>query len=172
MEVNINFQFFQYAYYYLDAFCFYFRKNAIDIFDILAYSDTKNRKQNTMDKPNSIFNLTQSVFNAMNSRDFSEMERNITDDAAFDFPGVGRIEGGKRVIIFLKALLRKYKELKFTVSEIVEGTDRACAVWTNEGEHINGNPYSNRGITLLWFSEGRINFISDYFKDTSFVENS
>ena len=118
------------------------------------------------------YNLTMSVFNAMNTRDFTELEKNITEDVAFDFPGAGRIEGNRRVLIFLKALLRKYKHLTFTITEVIQESHRACAIWTNEGEHINGNAYANSGITLLYFSKDKISFISDYFKDTSFVETS
>lgn len=123
-----------------------------------------------MDKLFSGQEMARSIFNAMNTRDFSEFENFITEDVVFDFPGAGRIEGYKRVIIFLKALLRKYPRLTFTVSEIITDNQRACAVWTNEGEDINGNAYSNSGITLLYFTERKLTFISDYFKDTSFVK--
>ncbi len=123
-----------------------------------------------MDKLLSGQDMAQSIFDAMNTRDFSKFENFITEDVAFDFPGAGRIEGYKRVIIFLKALLRKYPELIFTVSEIISDNQRACTVWTNKGKDINGNPYSNSGITLLYFTGNKITFISDYFKDTSFVK--
>jgi ketosteroid isomerase-like protein len=123
-----------------------------------------------MDKSFTKQDIARSIFNAMNTRDFSEFENFVSEDVVFDFPGAGRIEGYKRVIIFLKALLRKYPELKFTVSEIITDNQRACAVWTNEGEDTDGNPYSNRGITLLYFRGNKLTFISDYFKDTSFVK--
>ncbi len=114
--------------------------------------------------------IARSIFNAMNTRDFSEFENFVSEDVVFDFPGAGRIEGYKRVIIFLKALLRKYPKLTFTVSEIITDNQKACAVWTNEGEDIEGNHYSNSGITLLYFKGEKLTFISDYFKDTSFVK--
>jgi len=114
--------------------------------------------------------LTLSVFNAMNSRDFSELEKNISENVAFDFPGAGRIQGARRVILFLKALLRKYPKLIFTVSEVLIDNEKACAVWTNAGENIEGKPYSNSGITLLHFGGEKIVLISDYFKNTSFVK--
>jgi ketosteroid isomerase-like protein len=123
-----------------------------------------------MDKSFTKQDIARSIFNAMNTRDFSEFENFVSEDVVFDFPGAARIEGYKRVIIFLKALLRKYPELKFTVSEIITDNQRACAVWTNEGEDTDGNPYSNRGITLLYFRGNKLTFISDYFKDTSFVK--
>ena len=113
--------------------------------------------------------LAELIFKAMNRRDFSILEPYLSGDILFDFPGTGRIEGIKRVLIFLKALLRKYPVLVFTVNEVIEGEDRLCAVWTNEGKDIDGNPYSNSGNTIIHLSEGKISFLSDYFKDTSFT---
>lgn len=114
--------------------------------------------------------LIRLLFEAMNSREFSAFEKVISEDVAFDFPGAGRAEGGRRTLLLLKTLLRKFPELTFSITEIVAQSDRACAVWTNEGKDSRGNPYSNSGITLFHFRDGKIIFISDYFKDTSFVE--
>jgi len=55
--------------------------------------------------------------------------------------------------------------LDFTVSEIITKGDRACAVWTNEGQDSQGKPCSNSGVTFLYLSGGKITFISDYLKD-------
>ncbi|HAN19433.1 MAG: hypothetical protein A2X13_02045 [Bacteroidetes bacterium GWC2_33_15] len=113
--------------------------------------------------------LAQGVFDAMNKRDFSDMQMNISEDLVFDFPGAGRIAGAKRVILFLNALLRKYSTLTFSVSEIFIDAERACAIWTNQGEYKDGKLYSNSGVTIFHFSGGKISFMSDYFKDTSFT---
>ena len=121
-------------------------------------------------KETSEFNrMAEEVFQAMNTRDFTAFEQVITDEVAFDFPGAGRVEGSRRTLLLLKSLLRKYPKLHFNISEIITQEDSACVVWTNEGQDIKGNPYTNAGITLLHFSEGKISFISDYFKDTSFA---
>ena len=116
--------------------------------------------------------LVSSLFGAMNSGDFSGFEAVITDDIAFDFPGTGRAEGARRTLLLLKTLLRKYPGLTFTLSDIVVEGDRACAVWTNEGSSAQGDPYRNSGVTVFHFTGGKISFISDYFKDTSFVEQN
>lgn len=113
--------------------------------------------------------LASGVFEAMNQRDFSTMQGNITDDLIFDFPGAGRIDGAKRVVLFLTALLRKYTVLQFNVSEIFTEGERACAIWTNLGESKDGKSYSNSGVTIFQFTDGKISFMSDYFKDTSFI---
>ncbi len=125
-----------------------------------------------MERIFSVQDAARGIFKAMNTRDFREFENLVSQDVVFDFPGAGRIAGIKRVLVFLKALLRKYPKLAFTVSEIITDNQNACAVWTNKGEDINGNPYSNCGITLLYFRENKLTFISDYFKDTSFVKKS
>lgn len=119
-----------------------------------------------MEKPK----LITALFKAMNTRDFSIIENQVTEDVVFDFPGAGRIEGSKRMFIFLKALLRKYKTLLFTVNEVLIDNNTACAVWTNKGQHIEGHDYANSGVTLFHFSDDKISFLSDYFKDTSFVK--
>jgi ketosteroid isomerase-like protein len=109
------------------------------------------------------------IFAAMNSRDLSGLSRHLAEDAVFDFPGAGRICGQKKILTFLKALFRKYPRLKFTVEDILLEGDRACAVWSNEGEDSHGTAYRNRGMTLVHVAKGKIVFISDYFKDTSFT---
>ena len=124
---------------------------------------------------NKLFNnqdMVRSVFKSMNTRDFSELDKIMSEDVVFDFPGAGRIEGYKKAVIFFKALLRKYSKLSFIISEIITDNQKSCAVWSNEGKDREGNPYANRGVTLMHFSEGKIIFISDYFKDTSFVKSS
>jgi ketosteroid isomerase-like protein len=106
----------------------------------------------------------------MNSREFDAFEKVITEDVAFDFPGAGRTEGARRTLLLLKTLLRKYPELTLTVKEIIVQEDRACAIWVNEGRDSKGSPYSNSGVTLFHFSDDKVSFISDYFKDNSFTE--
>jgi ketosteroid isomerase-like protein len=116
--------------------------------------------------------LIRMLFDAMNSREFSSFEKVITDDVAFDFPGVGKTEGARRILLLLNSLLRKYPELTFTTSDVIVQSDRACALWTNAGKDSSGDSYSNSGVTLFHFRGDKISFISDYFKDTSFVERT
>ena len=114
----------------------------------------------------------EKVFAAMNSRDVSELTPYIAEDATFDFPGAGCITGKKRILLFFKILFRKYPRLTFSIDDIIVEGDRACTVWSNEGEDAHGTAYQNRGITLVRTAAGQITFISDYFKDTSFVAST
>ena len=65
-----------------------------------------------------------------------------------------------------------FPELEFNITEVITQTERACVVWTNRGKDIQGNPYANAGVTLFHFRDGKISFISDYFKDTSFARTN
>ena len=114
----------------------------------------------------------EQIFAAMNSRDVSELTPYIAEDATFDFPGAGCITGKKRILLFFKILFRRYPRLTFHIDDIIVEGERACAVWSNEGENAQGASYRNRGITLVRTADGQITFISDYFKDTSFVEST
>lgn len=116
--------------------------------------------------------LAKAIFTAMNGRDPAHLEPYLSRDAVFDFPGPGLIKGSRKILVFLKVLFRKYPRLEFSIEDILVDEDHACAVWTNQGEDKKGKPYQNRGITFMRFSEGKIVLISDYFKDTSFVEAS
>ncbi|MCD4833457.1 MAG: nuclear transport factor 2 family protein [Bacteroidales bacterium] len=124
-----------------------------------------------MSNDNSYKEIALSVFEAMNTSNFSEFEKNAADDLSFDFPGAGRVEGVKRVILFFKILLRKYNKLTFTVSDVIVENKKACVVWTNKGEEKDGKPYKNSGITLFHFTDDKVSLISDYFKDTSFINS-
>ncbi len=110
------------------------------------------------------------IFDAMNAKDLSVLEPYLSDVVRFDFPGPGIIEGKKRVLVFLKVLLRKYSDIEFTVQDVIEVPGKACIVWTNSARLETPRPYRNSGVTVVHSVDGRITWISDYFKDTSFVD--
>jgi ketosteroid isomerase-like protein len=122
-----------------------------------------------MEETRSNRRLAQALISCMNKRDPLDLEKSLSKDAVLDFPGTSQIEGRKRIITFFKALFRKYPRLEFTIRDIIVEEDRACILWTNEGVKANGEDYKNSGITFVRMAEGKIDFISDYFKDTSFV---
>jgi len=113
--------------------------------------------------------LALTIFTALNKRDLSDLSQHLSENSVFDFPGPGCLEGRTRILAFLKVLLRKYPQLQFTLEDIFGEGERVCATWSNKGTDNKGNSYKNRGITLIRVADGKIVFISDYFKDTSFV---
>ncbi|PLW92237.1 MAG: hypothetical protein C0592_11685 [Marinilabiliales bacterium] len=114
---------------------------------------------------------TMAFFEAMNAKNFDTVKDDMHEDISFDFPGTKLLEGQRRVLLFLTALTRKYNDLTFTVSEIIVENNVVFAVWTNKGTAADGSEYKNSGVTLIRFRGDKIEFLSDYFKDTSFTQN-
>jgi ketosteroid isomerase-like protein len=114
--------------------------------------------------------IAEIIFTALNNRDLSLLDKYLDEHATFDFPGTTLIRGRKKIIIFFKILFRKYSRLTFTVKETIVEGEGVCVLWTNQGSTSNGHAYSNRGVTFVHITDGKILFLSDYFKDTSFTE--
>ena len=114
----------------------------------------------------------RAFFNAMNTRDFADLQSLIAPAVRFDFPGSVAIDGSRRMLGFLKMLFRSYAHLVFTIQDVLVDGEMACVIWTNEGSRADGQPYSNSGVTIMRFSGDSIIFMSDYFKDTSFTEKA
>ena len=109
---------------------------------------------------------------SMDKRGFTLFEKHVAEEAELNFPGSELTKGCRRIIVFLKAVLRKYPELKFIIENIIVDKERASVIWSNKGKYKNGKPSSNRGITLMEIKAGQIVLVSDYFKDTSFFERT
>ena len=116
--------------------------------------------------------LARMLIDSMTNRDFSAVEPYMSDDLRLNFPGAGTLEGKRRVLVFLNAMLRKYPGLVFKVTDVFSTDTRSCIVWINSGEDINGQAYENSGTTVIHYNKGKFVYLSDYFKDTSFRENS
>ena len=116
--------------------------------------------------------LAELVVTSMDKRDLTLYEKHVAEDAVLDFPGSEKVKGCRRIIVFLKAVLRKYPELKFTIEKIIVDGTGAAVVWSNKGKDKSGESYYNRGITFVQMRDGKIVLISDYFKDTSFLKRT
>ena len=112
------------------------------------------------------------IFTSLNNRELSLLDEYLDEQATFDFPGTTLIKGRKKIILFFKILFRKYPHLTFTVKETIVEGDYVCVLWTNQGINHKGHSYNNSGVTFVHITGGKIFFLSDYFKDTSFVERS
>jgi ketosteroid isomerase-like protein len=115
--------------------------------------------------------IAETIFSALNSRDLSRLDEYLDEHATFDFPGASLIQGRKKIILFFKILFRKYPRLTFTVKETIVEGEGVCVLWTNTGTSKDGLAYNNRGVTIIHITDGKILFLSDYFKDTSFAQS-
>ncbi|KPJ75889.1 MAG: hypothetical protein AMJ54_13525 [Deltaproteobacteria bacterium SG8_13] len=105
-------------------------------------------------------------FDALNDRNFDIMAELLDADAEMFFPKAPPLFGRKRILQFLRLLFRKYPQLTFSVHRIIRQGNLTAVHWTNRGKSRYDEPYENEGVTLIELSDGRIRFISDFFKDT------
>ena len=116
-------------------------------------------------------NIVNGIFNAMNLKDFSDMEPYMDQDIVFDFPGTDPAVEKKRVLLMLQVILRNYQKIEFDVHNIIIEGNKAAAIWSNKGLTKDHKLYSNKGVTWVEFKNGKIVLLSDYFKDTSFTQS-
>ena len=74
--------------------------------------------------------------------------------------------GKDRILKFLKIFFRQYPELIFTVERVIRQGDQAAVHWTNRGSNRRKEPYENEGVTILEIKNGKIVYLSDFFKNT------
>ena len=123
-----------------------------------------------MDSVNQNIHVAGIIFSSLNNRELTQLNDCLDENATFDFPGTKLIKGRKKILTFFKILFRKYPRLTFTVQESIGDGGKVCILWTNEGITSNGTHYANQGVTYVDISGGKIKFISDYFKNTSFID--
>ncbi len=105
-------------------------------------------------------------FEVFNSRNMEKMGDLLHPEAEFYFPKTQPLIGKDRILKFLKLLFRQYPELSFTVVRVICQEHQAAVHWTNRGMNRRKEPYANDGATILEFKDGKISYISDFFKDT------
>jgi len=106
----------------------------------------------------------------MNARDPAAFASLLAEGAVFHFPGTAPIEGGARIEKFVKILFFKFPALAFELRRVICDERRAAVEWANEGTSRDGAPYRNAGVTVIELDgDGRVVYLSDTFKDTSFT---
>ena len=105
-------------------------------------------------------------FQILNERDLDGAENLLDSRTEFFFPKSQPIIGKDRILKFLKIFFRQYPELSFHVEKVILQGDHAAVHWTNRGINRRREPYENEGVTILEMEDGKIKFISDFFKDT------
>ena len=117
-----------------------------------------------------IENLIRDFFDTVNRRQYDRLKRFFSPDIVFHFPGTRPLNGPTKLVQMLKIIHHRYSKLIFIVVDIIVQGDRAVALWDNHGTDTHGSPYQNEGATVFTFVKGKIQYLSDYFKDTSFVK--
>jgi ketosteroid isomerase-like protein len=105
-------------------------------------------------------------FQVLNEQDLVEANNLLAPQAELFFPKTQPMVGKDRILKFLKIFFRQYPELIFTAKRVIRQGDQAAVHWTNRGISRHKEPYENEGVTILEMENGKIVYISDFFKDT------
>jgi hypothetical protein len=106
----------------------------------------------------------------MQSRDVQRLSRWMSDGTTFWVPPRDPITGGRRILALLRAIFSMYETIDWTVRHIYEVAPSRCVYFHESvGTLVKGaGPYTNQIVTLIDFDEeGRIAYLSDYFKSTA-----
>jgi hypothetical protein len=105
------------------------------------------------------------------SRDIQNLSKWFHDKSVLWMPPSEPVEGQRRILTLFKLIFRMYSDLNWKVTEynivsptrVIYSTDS----WGVIGS-APGTPYKNNILTIVDFNtEGKIDFLSDYFKDTA-----
>ena len=110
--------------------------------------------------------LILEFFEVFNHRNTQKAGSLLNSDAELYFPKTQPIVGRDRILKFLKILFRQYPELTFNIQRLLQQGDHAAVHWTNQGMDRRNEPYQNEGVTLMQIQDGKLSYISDFFKDT------
>ena len=105
-------------------------------------------------------------FEVLSEQALDKADNLLAPQAEFYFPKTQPLVGKDRILKFLKIFFRQYPELSFTVVRVILQGDQAAVHWTNRGMNRRKEPYENEGVTILEMENGKISFISDFFKNT------
>lgn len=105
-------------------------------------------------------------FQVLNDRDLETADTLLDPRAELFFPKTKPIIGKERIVKFLKILFRTFPELTFTILNVIADGDLAAVHWTDRGVDRKNEPYDNEGVTILKLREGKIVYVSDFFKNT------
>ena len=105
-------------------------------------------------------------FQILNERNLDEANNLLDSRTEFFFPKTQPIIGKDRILKFLKIFFSQYPELVFTVVKVIHQENQAAVHWTNRGINRRKEPYENEGVTIMEIKDGKIRYISDFFKNT------
>ena len=105
-------------------------------------------------------------YDALSRHDMEFLEKALWEDACLLFPKTQPLKGQDKVLKFFKVLIRQYPELTFHVQGIILQGNSGAVHWINRGKTRKDEPYSNEGVTLIEFDNGRVRFLNDFFKNT------
>lgn len=105
----------------------------------------------------------------MQSNDAARIANWFGEDSVLWIPPAAPVIGYSRIKALFRAMFSRYEFLKWDIVDILPvGENRCIHICESNGKLKGCNEYRNRVITDIIFNEaGKIESLSDYFKDTS-----
>ena len=91
------------------------------------------------------------------------------EESELCLPPCESARGGRKILTIFGLIFRRYQKLSWEVGAVYPAGERKLVYQTeSKGTFADGRPYANSILTIIEFSpEGKIRFLSDYFKDTA-----
>jgi ketosteroid isomerase-like protein len=105
-------------------------------------------------------------FDMFNRRELDKMAMLLDSHSELHFPKTRALVGEARILKFISILFKQYPQLQFEIQDIICQGNRAAVHWKNRGRNRKGEPYYNEGVSWMIFKDNRIQWMSDFFKDT------
>jgi hypothetical protein len=105
----------------------------------------------------------------MRSKDACRVAEWFSEDSVLWIPPAQPIKGQLRIKALFRAMFNRYDFLKWTILDILPINDNRCIhICDSHGKLKGSDEYRNQVITDIVFNnEGKIQSLSDYFKDTA-----
>jgi ketosteroid isomerase-like protein len=118
--------------------------------------------------------LIRSFVDDLNTKDIRLLEAWFTDETSLWIPPRDPVTGARRIAALFRAVFRMYDELHWRVTDIYSIGEAGWVYLTDSWGALKGGvPYNNSIVTVIRFNgDGKIVYLSDYFKDTSFGRTS
>jgi limonene-1,2-epoxide hydrolase len=113
--------------------------------------------------------LIESFMSDLEQRDVEKLRRWFFSESVLWMPPVGKIDGDRRILAAFRIIFRGYSDIHWKVTNIMSaGNNRFIYETESWGTIGKSTPYQNHILTIIDFdAQGRIVFLSDYFKDTA-----
>jgi ketosteroid isomerase-like protein len=110
--------------------------------------------------------MALAAFDALNQRDLDAFLEILDEDATFEFPGTSLLAGthaGKKGIRrFLRRMTIAVPDLRFAIRHSLASGHMVVLEWTNKGTTMKGEPYENKGVTVIEFDGDLVIRLRDY----------
>jgi len=105
----------------------------------------------------------------LEARDLDRLKSWFTPESILWIPPSDAIQGQQRIVVMFRLIFRMYTEIHWKVTEIYAVSPSRYIFLTDSWGVIGKQtPYKNNVVTIIEFtSSGKIQFLSDYFKNTA-----